>query len=55
VHDLKQQLESRNSEIRSLNSSLESLKGVNEELKVSQIQASLFLSFLAFKRGLRGI
>ena len=34
VSDLKQQLEIRNNEIRSLNASIESLKGVNEELKV---------------------
>lgn len=35
VADLKQQLEVRNNEVRSLNSSIDSLKSVNEELKVS--------------------
>jgi kinesin family protein 5 len=34
VADLKQQLEMRNNEVRSLNASSESLKSVNEELKV---------------------
>lgn len=34
VQDLKQQLELRSNEIRSLNSSIDSLKSVNEELKV---------------------
>ena len=34
VADLKQQLEMKNSEIRSLNASIDSLKSVNEELKV---------------------
>jgi hypothetical protein len=34
VADLKQQLEMRNNEVRSLNASAESLKSVNEELKV---------------------
>ncbi|PPQ66079.1 hypothetical protein CVT26_010821 [Gymnopilus dilepis] len=33
VADLKQQLEVRNNEVRSLNSSIDSLKSVNEELK----------------------
>jgi len=33
IQDLKQQLELKNTEIRGLQSSLESLKGVNEELK----------------------
>jgi uncharacterized protein YlxW (UPF0749 family) len=35
VSDLKQQLEIRNNEVRSLNASIDSLKSVNEELKVS--------------------
>jgi len=35
VADLKQQLELRNTEIRNLNASIDSLKSVNEELKVS--------------------
>lgn len=35
VTDLKAQLEMRVNEIRSLNASIESLKSVNEELKVS--------------------
>ena len=34
VTDLKQQLEVRNNEVRSLNASIDSLKSVNEELKV---------------------
>lgn len=34
VGDLKQQLELKNNELRSLNASIDSLKGVNEELKV---------------------
>jgi kinesin family protein 5 len=34
VTDLKQQLEIKNGEIRSLNASIDSLKSVNEELKV---------------------
>ncbi|SRR6266702_427302 len=34
VADLKQQLEMKNSEVRSLNASIDSLKSVNEELKV---------------------
>lgn len=35
VLDLKQQLDLKGNEIRSLNSTIENLKGVNEELKVS--------------------
>ena len=35
VQDLKQQLELRSNEIRSLNATIDSLKSVNEELKVS--------------------
>lgn len=34
VQDLKQQLEMKGNEIRNLNSSIDSLKSVNEELKV---------------------
>lgn len=34
VSDLKQQLETKNNEVRNLNASIESLKSVNEELKV---------------------
>jgi hypothetical protein len=34
VQDLKQQLELKSNEIRSLNTSIDGLKGVNEELKV---------------------
>lgn len=34
VSDLKQQLELKTNEIRTLNSSIDSLKSVNEELKV---------------------
>ena len=37
VLDLKQQLELKGTEIRSLNSTIENLKGVNEELKVEFI------------------
>jgi kinesin family member 5 len=37
VADLKQQLELRNNEIRNLNASIDSLKGVNEELKVGGV------------------
>lgn len=37
VADLKQQLEARNTEVRKLNASIDSLKSVNEELKVSLI------------------
>lgn len=35
VQDLKQQLELRGNEIRSLNATIDSLKSVNDELKVS--------------------
>jgi len=35
VQDLKQQLEMKGNEVRNLNSSIDSLKSVNEELKVS--------------------
>lgn len=35
VADLKQQLEMKGNEVRSLNASIDSLKSVNEELKVS--------------------
>ena len=34
LSDLKQQLEMKSSEVRNLNASIESLKSVNEELKV---------------------
>lgn len=34
VADLKQQLDMRSTEIRNLNSTIDGLKGVNEELKV---------------------
>jgi len=34
VSDLKQQLETKNSEVRNLNASIDSIKSVNEELKV---------------------
>jgi kinesin family member 5 len=34
VLDLKQQLEMRGNEVRTLNATIDSLKGVNEELKV---------------------
>jgi kinesin family protein 5 len=34
VADLKQQLELKSNEVRSLNASIDSLKSVNEELKV---------------------
>jgi len=34
VVDLKQQLEMKSNEVRSLNASIDSLKSVNEELKV---------------------
>ena len=34
VLDLKQQLEMRGNEVRTLNATVDSLKGVNEELKV---------------------
>jgi kinesin family protein 5 len=34
VADLKQQLELKSNEIRTLNASIDSLKSVNEELKV---------------------
>lgn len=37
VADLKQQVEMKNNEVRSLNASIDSLKSVNEELKVSLI------------------
>jgi len=43
VQDLKQQLEFKASEIRSLNASIDSLKSVNEELKVCH----LFIRWLA--------
>jgi kinesin family member 5 len=35
VADLKQQLEMKSNEVRSLTASIDSLKSVNEELKVS--------------------
>ena len=41
VSDLKQQLEIRNNEVRSLNASIDSLKSVNEELKVRVIRAAV--------------
>jgi kinesin family protein 5 len=34
IQDLRQQVDSRNNEIRNLNSNIDSLKSVNEELKV---------------------
>ena len=37
VQDLKQQLEFKANEIRSLNTSIDSLKSVNEELKVCHL------------------
>lgn len=40
VLDLKQQLELKGTEIRSLNSTIENLKGVNEELKVESMVTS---------------
>ena len=43
VQDLKQQLEFKANEIRSLNTSIDSLKSVNEELKVCH----LFIRWLA--------
>jgi len=43
VQDLKQQLEFKANEIRSLNTSIDSLKSVNEELKVCR----LFIRWLA--------
>jgi kinesin family protein 5 len=39
VVDLKQQLELKGNEVRSLNSTIENLKGVNEELKVGLMVA----------------
>ena len=49
VSDLKQQLEIRNNEVRSLNASIDSLKSVNEELKVRAIRnhAVHLFSFLS--------
>lgn len=38
VADLKQQIEMKSNEIRGLNASIDSLKGVNEELKVRASQ-----------------
>jgi hypothetical protein len=37
VQDLKQQIELKGNEIRSLNSTIDSLKGVNDELKVRRL------------------
>jgi len=37
VSDLKQQLEAKGNELRGLQSTIESLKSVNEELKVSSL------------------
>lgn len=37
AYDLKQQLELRSTEIRNLTATIDSLKGVNEELKVYNI------------------
>lgn len=42
VADLKQQIEMKSNEIRSLNASIDSLKGVNEELKVCASQQVFF-------------
>lgn len=42
VQDLKQQLELKGNEIRNMNSSIDSLKSVNEELKVSGIFIMLY-------------
>ncbi len=50
VTDLKAQLEMRVNEIRSLNASIESLKSVNEELKVS---TPLFSSHILITFGAR--
>jgi hypothetical protein len=48
VMDLKQQLEMKSNEIRSLNASIDSLKSVNEELKVCFSITTVFRStFLA--------
>jgi uncharacterized protein YlxW (UPF0749 family) len=49
VSDLKQQLELRNNEVRSLSASIDSLKSVNEELKVRVIRnrAAHLFSFLS--------
>jgi hypothetical protein len=44
VSDLKQQLELRSNEVRSLNASIDSLKSVNEELKVSRFTAHQLLT-----------
>ena len=41
VQDLKQQVEMRGNEIRTLNATIDGLKSVNEELKVSCIKFSL--------------
>lgn len=35
IQDLKQQLDIRSNEVRTLNATIDSLKSVNEELKVS--------------------
>jgi kinesin family protein 5 len=49
VLDLKQQLETKSNEVRNLNASIDSLKSVNEELKVHY---SFLLSCQALNRSL---
>jgi len=44
VADLRQQLELRGNEVRSLNASIDSLKSVNEELKVGGLNSTETLS-----------
>ena len=43
VADLKQQLELKANEIRNLNSNMDSLKSINEELKVRRQVASFYM------------
>jgi kinesin family protein 5 len=44
VSDLKQQLEAKNNEVRNLNASTDSLKSVNEELKVFSFCNDFFMN-----------
>ena len=53
VQDLKQQLELKGNEIRTLNATIDSLKSVNEELKVRKVL--LLVLALVLKKDSEGI
>jgi kinesin family member 5 len=46
VQDLKQQMEMKSNEIRSLNASIDGLKSVNEELKVGESELDRVFIFV---------